>query len=109
MKTKEISFVKDATTAEAARYAALYAGVVVRNIARGINRAAHGFPWAFVLATALLAFAASYVGIAQARAERDQYDKRYVDAARELESYRAVYGPMTGDSLAATTNGEDEP
>lgn len=107
MKTNEISFVKNATTAEAARYAALYTGVVVRNIARGINRAAHGFPWVFVVGTALVSFAASYVCIAQARSERDQYNQRFVDTERQLESYRAVYGGGSSDSIA-NTDGEGE-
>ncbi len=107
MKKSEISFMSNATTVEAARYAALYSGVVVRNIARGINRAAHGFPWVFVFATALLSFAASYVCIAQARSERDQYNQRFVATEKQLESYRAVYGDNISDS---TTNmgGEGE-
>ena len=91
-KKEKISFVTNATTREAAVYVALFAWVMVRNMARAVNRAVHKLPWLFLLIVGASAFVWSFTAIAGARAERDQCSRKLADVTRQLDSYKAAYG-----------------
>lgn len=91
-KSEKISFVENATTKEALCYSVWFAWVFVRNIAKAINGAAHRLPWVFIFLTVLISSITSYVFIAQARAERDDYNKENAHLNQQLDSYKAVYG-----------------
>lgn len=91
-KKERISFVTNATTREAAVYVMLFAWVMVRNMARAVNRAVHKLPWVFLLIVGAGMFVWSFLAIAEARAERDQYNQKLVNLTRQLDSYKAVYG-----------------
>lgn len=92
MKENKISFVTNVSTREAAVYTGLFAWAFLRNVARGIDRAAHRLPWVFILVALTASFMVSYVCIARARAERDSCDRRAVQLDRQLENYKALYG-----------------
>ncbi len=92
MKENKISFVANVSTREAAVYTGLFAWAFVRNVAKGVDRAAHRLPWVFILVTVAASFMVSYVCIARARAERDSYNRRAVQLDQQLESYKALYG-----------------
>ncbi len=96
MKEKQISFVTNVSTREAAVYTGLFAWAFVRNVAKGVDRAAHRLPWLFVLLSIAASTAVSFVCIGQARADRDSSDKRAMMLDRQLDSYKAVYGDGKG-------------
>ena len=91
MKESKISFVTNVSTREAAVYTGLFAWAFMRNVAKGIDRAAHRLPWVFILVTVAASAAVSYACIGQARAERDSYNRRAVQLDQQLESYKALY------------------
>lgn len=90
-KSEKINFVSNATTREAFVYSILYSCVFLRNIGRGIDKAAHRLPWVFVSATTAASVIVSIVLIGRARAERDAYNKQLVHTTQQLESYKAAY------------------
>lgn len=62
---------------------------IVRNTAFAINRAVYRFPWVFIVLTIVVCMVASFVAIANSRAERDSYNKK----ATELQlKYDSIYG-----------------
>ena len=62
---------------------------IVRNIALAINKAVYRFPWVFIVLTVVACMIASFVAIANARTERDSYNKK----ATELQlKYDSIYG-----------------
>lgn len=62
---------------------------IVRNTASAINRAVYRFPWVFIVLTIVVCIVASFVAIADARTERDSYNKK----ATELQlKYDSIYG-----------------
>ena len=65
--------------------------MVARETAKGVDNAAHRWPYAFMLVEAAILVTLSFVFIGQARAERDYESKRYVEAKN------------TADSLAVTS------
>ncbi len=98
MKESKISFVTDVSTREAAVYTGLFAWTFMRNVAKGVDRAAHRLPWVFMGVTVAASILVSYACIGQARAERDNYNKRAVWLDQQLENYRALYGDGKGTS-----------
>lgn len=62
---------------------------IVRNTASAINRAVHRFPWVFIVLTIVVCMVASFVVIADARAERDSYNKK---ATLLQLKYDSIYG-----------------
>lgn len=92
MKENEISFVTNVSTREAAVYTGLFAWAFLRNVARGVDRAAHRLPWVFVGVAVAASTLVSYYCIGQARAERDSSSKRAVMLDQQLDNYRALYG-----------------
>lgn len=62
---------------------------IVRNTASAINKAVYRFPWIFIVLTIVVCMVASFVAIANSRAERDSYNKK----ATELQlKYDSIYG-----------------
>jgi hypothetical protein len=77
------------TTREAIVYIFRLTGLVLRNIIKAIDKAAHRWPWAFIFAILLVSILTSYVCIGQARAERDKYNKDAAHLQALVDSYRA--------------------
>lgn len=85
----KIAEVTDATTKQAVVFICIYSWVVVRNLGRVINKAVYRFPWVFIVLTVVVCMVASFVAIANARTERDSYNKK----ATELQlKYDSIYG-----------------
>ena len=62
---------------------------IVRNTASAINKAVYRFPWVFIVLTIVVCMVASFIAIADARTERDSYNKK----ATELQlKYDSIYG-----------------
>lgn len=62
---------------------------IIRNTASAINKAVYRFPWVFIVLTVVVCMVASFVAIANARTERDSYNKK----ATELQlKYDSIYG-----------------
>lgn len=85
-----ISFASNATTEEAFRYIAIYLWVIIRNAGRCINSLVHGYPWAALIATHIIAIIVSLTLIGQARAERDSYNQQLVHTQQMLQSAQAA-------------------
>lgn len=88
----KIAEVTNATTKQAIVFIGVYSWVVVRNLGRAINKAAHKLPWLFIVITVVISFIVSFVLISKARAERDNYNQKLVHATQQLDSYVAAYG-----------------
>lgn len=78
------------TTAEALGYIARLQWIVVRNIARAIDTAAHKFPWAFIVVILLGCFVTSFVCIADARSERDALSQKAFQLEQSLDSCQMI-------------------
>ena len=88
-QTTTIDFTQNVTTSEAFKYIGRLTAVIVRNIIRAIDKAAHRWPWAFIFSILLVSIITSYVCIGQARAERDSYNKEAAHLQALVNSYRA--------------------
>lgn len=85
----KIAEVTNATTKQAVVFICIYSWVIVRNLGRVINKAVYRFPWVFIVLTIVVCMVASFVAIANARTERDSYNKK----ATELQlKYDSIYG-----------------
>lgn len=85
----KIAEVTNATTKQAVVFICIYSWVIVRNLGRVINKAVYRFPWVFIVLTIVVCMVASFVAIADARTERDSYNKK----ATELQlKYDSIYG-----------------
>lgn len=85
-----IDFVDNATTREALRYIHRFTLVIMRNLFKTIDSAAHRWPWqlsGIVLAACVIT---GYVLVGQARAERDYYNKENYQLTQELSKYKAA-------------------
>lgn len=89
-QTTTIDFTKDVTTSEAILYIGRLAAVIIRNVCNAINKAAHRFPWAFIITVLLASTVTSFALIGQARAERDSYNKENYQLTQELSKYKAA-------------------
>lgn len=65
--------------------------VIVRNTGKSINRIVYKYPWIVIALVVTISFIISFVNIANARAERDEYSNIYVHTKMQLDSYKAVY------------------
>lgn len=85
----KIAEVTNATTKQALVFIGVYSWVILRNLGRVINKAVYRFPWVFIVLTVVVCMVASFVAIADARTERDSYNKK----ATELQlKYDSIYG-----------------
>lgn len=85
-----IDFVENATTREALKYIHRFTLVIMRNLFKAIDDAAHRWPWqlsGIVLAACVIT---GYVLVGQARAERDYYNKENYQLTQELSKYKAA-------------------
>lgn len=87
----DISFIPNLTTMECFKLIGKALWTITKNTARAINKAVYRYPWYFIVAILLGAFVISYINIAEARTERDKYNKEYTMAETQLEQYKLVY------------------
>lgn len=62
-----------------------YLGIILSNTWGAINRFAHNWPWAVIVAATLASATLCFVAVAQARAERDKAVKRQWQLQRQVE------------------------
>lgn len=91
-QTTAIDFTQNVTTTEAFMYIGRFTLVIVRNLSKAIDKAAHQWPWAFIIVVFLASTVTSFVLIGQARAERDHYNKENYQLTQELSKYKAALG-----------------
>ena len=84
--------IENATTKHAVVFIFVYSWVIIRNTGRAINKAVHKLPWLFIVITVVISFIVSFFLIYKARAERDSYNQKLVDATQQLDSFYAAYG-----------------
>jgi hypothetical protein len=85
-----IDFVDNVTTREALWYIRRFTLVIMRNLFKTIDNAAHRWPWALIGIVFIACIITSYVCIGQARAERDYYNKENYQLTQELSKYKAA-------------------
>lgn len=91
-QTTTIDFTQNVTTTEAFKYIGRFTAVIVRNVSKAIDKAAHRWPWAFIIVVLLASTVTSFTLIGQARAERDHYNKENYQLTQELSKYKAALG-----------------
>lgn len=89
-KVDNISFAENVTMREAIMLSLRYAIIFFNQVGRAIDKMVHLYPWFFIIAILLGSFVISYINIAEARAERDKYNKEYTIAKTQLEQYKIV-------------------
>lgn len=87
----DISFIPNLTNMECFKLIGKALWTITKNTCRAINKAVYRYPWFFIVAILLVAFIISYINIAEARTERDKYNKEYTAAETQLEQYKLVY------------------
>lgn len=87
----DISFIPNLTTLECFKLIGKALWTIIENTGRAINKAVYRYPWFFIIAIMLGAFIISYINIAEARNERDKYNKEYTMTETQLEQYKLVY------------------
>lgn len=85
-----INFVDNVTTKEALVYIWRFALVVLRNLFKAIDDAAHRWPWQLSGIVLVSCVITGYVLVGQARAERDHYNKENYQLTQELSKYKAA-------------------
>lgn len=85
----KIAEVTNATTKQAVVFICIYSWIIVRNQGRVINKAVYRFPWVFIVLTIVVCVVASFVAIADARTERDSYNKKATELQLKCDS---IYG-----------------
>ena len=61
-------------------------GVILRNTWRSIDKAAHKYPWVFIIGVFMASSIISVVCIGKARAERDYSSKKLISVQQRLDS-----------------------
>lgn len=61
-------------------------GVILRNTWKSIDKAAHKYPWIFIVGIIIISTIISVVCIGKARAERDYSSKKLVSVQQRLDS-----------------------
>lgn len=64
--------------------------VIAINAVRAIDKAVKGFPWAFIFAIGLIAVISSAAGVGNARAERDNTQRKMVALQDTLDNYKML-------------------
>lgn len=91
-----IDFVDNATTQEALKYIQRFSLVILRNLFKAIDEAAHRWPWQLAGIVLVACVITGYVLIGQARAERDHYNQINVHLQQQVDSYKAAFGEEGG-------------
>lgn len=87
----DISFIPNLTNMECFKLIGKALWTITKNTGRAINKAVYRYPWFFILVILLVAFIISYINIAEARTERDKYNKEHTMTETQLEQYKLVY------------------
>ena len=87
----DISFIPNLTTMECFKLIGKALWAITKNTGRAINKAVYRYPWLFILAILIVAFVVSYINIAEARGERDKYNKEHTEVETQLEQYKIMY------------------
>lgn len=95
-QTTSIDFAPNVTTGEAFMYIGRYTAVIFKNLFRGINKAAHLYPWAFIIPLIIASVVTCFILVGQARAERDHYNQLNVHLQQQVDSYKAAFGEEGG-------------
>lgn len=61
-------------------------GVILRNTWRSIDKAAHKYPWVFIITILVASTIISIINIGKARAERDYSSKKLISVQQRLDS-----------------------
>lgn len=61
-------------------------GVILRNTWRSIDKAAHKYPWIFIVGIIIISSITSVICIGKARAERDYSSKKLISVQQRLDS-----------------------
>lgn len=91
-----IDFVDNATTREALKYIHRFTLVIMRNLFKAIDDAAHRWPWQLSGIVLVSCVITGYVLVCQARAERDHYNKENYQLTQELSKYKAAVEEIGG-------------
>lgn len=91
MEQKKEETLKYTTTKRAFVLIFWYHWCIIKNMGVAIDKLVRRFPWICILVTIMTAFIISFVFISKARAERDSYNKEYVHAQMQLDSYKACF------------------
>lgn len=91
-----IDFVDNATTREALKYIHRFTLVIMRNLFKAIDDAAHRWPWQLSGIVLVSCVITGYVLVGQARAERDHYNKENYQLTQELSKYKAAVEDVGG-------------
>ena len=91
-----IDFVDNATTREALKYIHRFTLVIMRNLFKAIDDAAHRWPWQLSGIVLVSCVITGYVLVGQARAERDHYNKENYQLTQELSKYKAAVEEVGG-------------
>lgn len=91
-----IDFVDNATTREALKYIHRFTLVIMRNLFKAIDNAAHRWPWQLSGIVLVSCVITGYVLVGQARAERDHYNKENYQLTQELSKYKAAVEEVGG-------------
>lgn len=87
----KINFVNNMTSKEAFNLLLKCLWVIIKNTGKSINGIVYKYPWVIISLVVIASFIVSFVNIANARAERDNYNKEYTQTKMKLDSYIAVY------------------
>jgi len=96
-QTSTIDFTTNVTTSEAFVYIGRFAAVIFKNMFNGIDKAAHRWPWAFIVPIIIASVVTCFVLVAQARAERDHYNQLNAHLQQQVDSYKAAFGEEGGE------------
>ena len=64
--------------------------VILVNTWTSINKAAHKYPWAFIVPIIIIATVISILGIGKARQERDYSNKQMVELQMKLDTLQCI-------------------
>lgn len=78
------------TTKDAFKQIFKCSGVILINTWNSINKAAHKYPWAFIVPIIIIASIISILGIGKARQERDYTNKQMVEMQMKLDTLQCI-------------------
>ena len=78
------------TTKDAFKQIFKCSGVIFINTWNSINKAAHKYPWAFIVPIIIIASIISILGIGKARQERDYTNKQMVEMQMKLDTLQCI-------------------
>ena len=64
--------------------------IILVNTWNSINKAAHKFPWVFILLTIIISIVLSVLNIGKARQERDNSNKAMVQMQQKIDTMQCI-------------------